>query len=216
MLGQTNGGGSCGSAGDAHQQALFLGQTKSHLNGLVVGDLFHLVDDGEVEVLGNEAGADPLDLVGTWLHLLAVHGLGDHRAVAGFHGYRFNRLAFAVLDVTGHASNGAAGAHAGHQNVDGAFAVVPDLRTSGLFVNLRIGGILKLPGHEVLARVTGGDLLGFGDGARHAFGGFGEHDFSAENGHHAATFDRHRLGHREHELVTASGGGEGESNAGIA
>ena len=216
FLGQTNGGCSGGTAGDAHQQAFLLGQAQGHGNGLLVGHLLHLVDHGEVEVLGDEAGADALDFVGTGFDGFTVHGLGDHRAVGRFNGHGFDRLARFILDVTGDAGDGATGADAGHEHVNGAIAVVPDFRTGGLEVDLGVGGIVELAWHEVLAGIAVGDLLGLGDGTGHALGGFGEDQFGAKNGHHPATLDRHRLGHREDQLVAAGCCREGQGDTGVS
>jgi hypothetical protein len=52
-------------------------------------------------------------------------------------------LALLLLDVARHAGDGAAGADAGDQHVDGAVGVVPDLRAGGLKMDRRIGGFLN-------------------------------------------------------------------------
>ena len=216
FLGQTNccGGGS--TAGDAHQQAFLLCQAQGHGNGLLVGHLLHLVDHGEVEVFGDEAGTDALNLVGTGLDGLTVHGLGDNRAIGGFNGHGFDRLARFIFDVTGDAGDGATGADAGHEHVNGAIAVVPDFRTGGLEVDFGVGGIVELARHEVLGRIALSDFFGFGDRTGHAFGGLGEDQLSSEHGHDPTSLDRHRLGHRQDQLVTPGCGGEGQSDAGVA
>ena len=118
--------------------------------GFLVGHLLDLVDHRQVEVLGNEAGTDALDLVGAWLDRFAIHGLRDHRAVGWFNGNGFDRLASLVLDVAGDAGDRAAGADAGHEDINGAVAVVPDFRAGGLFVDLGVGGLSNWLGHEVL------------------------------------------------------------------
>ena len=154
--------------------------------------------------------------MGAGLEGLAVHGLGDHRAVGRFDRHGFDRLAGVGFDVAGDAGDGAAGTDAGHQHIDGAVAVVPDLRARGLEVDLGVGGIVELARHEVLGRIAVGDLLGLGDGAGHALGGLGEDQFSAENGHHPATLDRHRFGHREDQLVATGCSRESQGDAGVA
>ena len=216
LLCQADGSRGGGSTGDAHQQTLFLGQAQGHGDRLVIGHLLHLVDHGHVQVLGDEAGADALDLVGTGLDRFSVDGLGDHRAVAGFHGDGFDRLAGFVLDVAGHTGDGAAGADTSDQHIDGTVTVVPDLGTGGLEVDFGVGGIVELSWHEVFAGIAVGDLLGLGDGTGHALGGLGEDQLGAENGHHPATLDRHRLGHRQDQLVAAGCCCEGEGDAGVA
>ena len=57
--------------------ALFLRQPSRPLERFFVGDLDRFVDERRVEVLGNEAGADALDLV--WARLAA----GDHGESTG-------------------------------------------------------------------------------------------------------------------------------------
>src|ERR1039457_6870420 len=51
------------------------------LDGFLVGDLFHTIHDGKVEVVGNEPGAQALDFVRAWLELLPVALLRDDRAL---------------------------------------------------------------------------------------------------------------------------------------
>ena len=48
---------------DAAEDAFLRGQPAGDLDGVLVLDLDHLVDDLEVQHVGNEAGADALDLV---------------------------------------------------------------------------------------------------------------------------------------------------------
>ena len=189
LLRQANGSSGGGTTGDAHEQPFLLGQTQSHFNGFLVGHLLHLVDDRQIEVLGNEAGTDALNLVGTGLEGLAVHRLADHRAAGGLHGDGFDRLARFIFDVARDAGDGAAGADAGHQHIDGAIAVVPDLRARGFEVDLRVGGIVELARHEVFGGIAFRDFLRFGDGSGHALGSFGEDQLSPEYGHHPATLD---------------------------
>ena len=50
-----------------------LGQPAGHLEGVVVVHLDHLVDDVDVQHVGDEAGADALDLVPAGLQFLARH-----------------------------------------------------------------------------------------------------------------------------------------------
>ena len=54
---------SAAPAGDADEQPLVLGGAAGPVDGLILVDRHHLVDDLEVEHLGHEAGADALDLV---------------------------------------------------------------------------------------------------------------------------------------------------------
>ena len=80
--GDLGGGAHVGAAGDAGDDALFLGQAARPLKGFFVGDLDHLVDERRVEVLGDEAGADALNLVRPGL------AAGDDRRVGRLDGDR--------------------------------------------------------------------------------------------------------------------------------
>ena len=78
-----------------------------------------------------------------------------------------------------------------------------------------VGGIFKLLGND-RAGGFGDDFIGLGDGALHAGGAGGQHQFRAEQGQHLAALDRHGLGHDELQLVAAGGGDEGQRDAGVA
>ena len=115
-------------------------------SSVIVNDL---VDDVRVQVLGDEAGADPLDLVTAGLERLALHLLRDDRR-----GDRLDRdrleARLARLDDLGHAGDRAAGADAGDEDVDLAVGVLPDFLGGGRAVDLRVGGIFELLRHEAL------------------------------------------------------------------
>ncbi|MNT08378.1 hypothetical protein D3C72_1431200 [compost metagenome] len=70
--------------------------------------------------------------------------------------------------------------------------------------------------HEVLRRVAGNDFTGFLDGAFHAFGRLGQHQFGAQCLEYLAAFDTHGRRHGQHQLVATGGGHEGQADAGIA
>ena len=136
--------------------------------------------------------------------------------MAWLNGDRGDGLALCVLDVTRDTGDGATGANACDEDIDRSIAVIPDLRTGGLLVDLWVGGILELARHEVLARIAICNFLGLGDRTRHAFSGFRENQFGAKDGHHTTTFDRHRFRHGEDQLVTPSCRREGKGNPCIA
>ena len=52
-----------GATRDTGKDALLLGESARHLDGLLVRHGLDAIDHSEVEVLRDEAGADPLDLV---------------------------------------------------------------------------------------------------------------------------------------------------------
>src|SRR2546427_935210 len=66
-----------GATRDAGKDALLLGESPRHLDGLLVRHGLDATDHGEVEVLRGEAGADPLDLVRRGCERCAREGLGD-------------------------------------------------------------------------------------------------------------------------------------------
>ena len=99
-------------------------------------DLHHLVDDRQVQHVGDEAGADPLDVVLAGLQRLAGQSLGDHRAGGRLDGDHLD-AGFVRLERLADAGDRAAGAHAGHDDVDRAVGVAPDLLGGGLAMDLR-------------------------------------------------------------------------------
>ena len=116
---------------------------RGHREGLLIGDLHDFIHERHVENVRDEAGADALNFV------LARRAARHHRAVDRFDGDGFERVAFFLLDVAGHAGDGSARAHARHENVDLAFGVVPDFRAGGLEVDFRVGRVFELLRHEV-------------------------------------------------------------------
>src|SRR5690606_37480946 len=147
-------------AGDPRDDALLPGKATGVLDGFLVRHLLHAVDEGQVERAGDEAGTEPLDLVRRGGQRLAGERLGDHGAGGGLDGDGLDRLAPGLLDVARYAGDGAAGAHAGDQDVDRAVGVVPDLGASGRFVDRGIGRVLELLQQHVPGGVGRDDLLG--------------------------------------------------------
>src|SRR5450631_245469 len=106
QFGKSDRGSYCRAAGDAHQQAFFLGQTFGEFKGFVAGYLFYTIDQGEVESIGDEAGADALDLVRGGLDLLTGQFLADDRAFLGLDRNRNDLLTLGILDVARYAGDG--------------------------------------------------------------------------------------------------------------
>ena len=77
-------------------------------------------------------------------------------------------------------------------------------------------GFLNCCGMKYFFGSLADDLLGLGDGARHALGALGQDQLGAEGLQHAAPLERHRLRHGQHERVAARGADEGEGDAGVA
>ena len=136
---------------------------------------------------GNEAAADALDLMRRRL------SAGQHGTVGGFDGHGFERwlLRFDVLADSG---DGAAGAHAGDQDVGAAIGIVPDLRAGGFEVNLGIGRIVELLQHVAVGSI-GQNLFGFDNGAGHAARTGRKNDLRAEREQKHAALQAHGFGH---------------------
>src|SRR5438094_462302 len=62
-IGHLIGGAESGARGDAAQDALLLGRTAGPFEGVVVADANHVVNVFHVQVVGDEAAADALDLM---------------------------------------------------------------------------------------------------------------------------------------------------------
>jgi hypothetical protein len=113
-----------------------------------------------VQHLRHEAGADALDRV------RALGAFGEHRRCLRLHGDRLE-TGLAFLDDFGHAGDGAAGADAGHQDVDLAVGVAPDFLGRRAAVDFGVGRIVELLRHEAM-RIRGDDFLGAADRTQHA------------------------------------------------
>ena len=187
-----------------------------HGHGLLVSYRFHLVHKVQIQVLGHEARADTLNLVGCRFGLLPVHYLGDDRRIGWLDGDGGNVLAPGALDVTGDAGQRAARADTGHENVDFAVGVVPDLRAGGVFMNARVGRVLELLRQEVVVRIGGKDFFRLGDGARHALRGLCEHQFSPQGFQNFPSLQAHGGGHGQNQFVAPGGGHKGQGDTGVA
>ena len=77
-------------------------------------------------------------------------------------GHGFDRFTRFIFDIAGDADDCAARADAGHEPINGAIAVVPDLRTGGLEVDLGIGGIVELSRHAVFRWIAVSAFLDLG------------------------------------------------------
>src|ERR1035438_9383736 len=121
----------------------------------------------------HEARADALDLVRSGL------AAREHGAVCGFDGDGLE-AGLALLDVLGHAGDGAAGAHAADEDVHFAVCVVPDFRAVGGVVDGGVGGVVKLPQDKSVGGL-GKNLIGLGDSALHAVGAGRQHDLRAKS-----------------------------------
>ena len=120
-----------------------------------------------------------------------------------------------LLEVAAGAGDGAAGAHAGNQDVDLAVGVLPNLRTRGRLMDGGVGGVYKLAGDHALGGLAR-QLLGLGDSALHAQRALGQHQLGAVAAHKLASLHAHGLGHGDDQAVAACGGDAGQADAGVA
>src|SRR5699024_6162784 len=114
----------------------------------------------------HEIRAEPLDFV--WARLAA----GENRRVDRLDG-NDRDVGVLLLEVLSGTGDRAAGADSGHEDVDVAVGVVPDLRTRGRFVDRGVGLVLELAGEDRVVRLLD-DLGRLVDGALHALGTRGE------------------------------------------
>ena len=120
-----------------------------------------------------------------------------------------------LLQVLRSAGDGATGADARDEDVDLAVGVLKDLRTRGLVVLLRVGLVLELASQD---GILGGlnQLVSLIDRTLHAGGSRGEHELGTKGAQHDAALVRHRLWHREHDLVTTCCTNHGQCDTGVA
>src|SRR5262249_20377742 len=137
-FGKLDGRTGSGAAAYAGQDSFLLVHAARKGDGVVVCDRDHLIDDGEVEDIRHEAGADALNLVRARFDRLACHGLRDDRAVSRLDRHAL-RGRFSRLDDLTDAGDRAAGAHAGDEYIDLSVGVPPDFLGGNFAVNLGIG-----------------------------------------------------------------------------
>ena len=176
--------------------------------GVLVGDGDDLVVDLGVQHVGHKAGTDALNLVCA-RSALAQHGGGSR---LNGHDLDVGVLALQVLADTGH---GAARTDTGHEDVDLAVGVLPDLGAGGALVGIGVGRVYKLAGHKAVGDLLR-QLVGLGNGALHALGTVGQHQLGAVGLHQLAALDAHRLGHDDDDAVAAGGGDGRQTDTGVA
>ena len=64
---------------DASHDPFFFPQPAGPIKGLIVGNLQHFIDEAQIEILGNEVGADALNFVRPRLERLFLKGLSNDR-----------------------------------------------------------------------------------------------------------------------------------------
>ena len=122
----------------------------------------------------------------------------------------------ALLEIAAGAGDGAARADAGDERAElETLERRFDLRAGGGVVGPRVGRVVELAGDPRVRRRVG-DLLRGVDRALHALGLVGEHELGTERLEQLAPLDRHRLGHRENDLVASRRADQRERDAGVA
>ncbi len=198
--GDLSGRAHVGSAADPRDDAFFFGQSTAPGEGVFVIDLNDVVDDGRVQVFGDEPGSDALDSV------LAGRPAADDGGVRWFNGERFE-VRILLLEEASGSRDRAAGSDSGNDGVDLVVAVGPNLRPGGGFVNGRVGRVFELLRHERVVGFVDKVLRGI-DGAFHAVSGGCQDEVRAHRSQQRASFDRHGFGHCQRELVAFGGTNE--------
>ncbi len=139
---------------------------------------------------------------------------GKHRRGVRLDGHHAHG-GFARFEHFAHPGDGAAGADAGNDDIHLAIRIAPDLFGGGAAVDLGVGRVLELLGHEV-ARVRRNQLFGLADGAGHAFCAGGKDQLGPIGAQQHTALFAHRIGHDQGQLVAPGGAHKGQANAGIA
>mmetsp|Transcript_17652 Transcript_17652/g.43133 ORF Transcript_17652/g.43133 Transcript_17652/m.43133 type:complete len:290 (-) Transcript_17652:406-1275(-) len=203
-------GGRHGSARrDPAENALLLREPAGHGHGVGARDLDDLIDDALVAVVGHEARADALDLVGAGGAAREDGGLG------GLDGHGLE-LGVLLLEEARRARDGAPSAHTPEEEVDLPVSLLPDLWASRLIVDLDVVGVVELLEHVGLVAHRGHNVLSLLDGALHREGRGGEHELGAERLEHHAALEGHGLRHGEDQVVALGGRHHGEGDASVA
>jgi hypothetical protein len=184
------------------------------LEGILVGHGDHFVDHVQIEDLRDEPGPDSLDRMLAWLQRLPGTALGDHRADGRFHGHDLHEP-LAGLEHLAHAGDRAAGPHAGNEDVDPAARVAPDFLGGGLAMDLRVGRVLELLGHEI-TRIALGEFFRAAHRSGHALQRGREDDLGSQGLQQPPALEAHALGHGHLELVAPGRADKGQADARVA
>ena len=139
---------------------------------------------------------------------------GKHGGRGGLYGNDLDRWLL-CFEVFAGAGDRTARADAGDEDIYLSVGVLPNFRTGGLKMRLRVGGIDELSGKEAVGDLLC-QLLGFGDGALHALGALRQDELSAVSLHQLPAFDGHRFGHHDDDPVASCRSDGGKSDACVA
>ena len=189
------------------QNAFLAREPPRVFDGRALGDRDDLVDDLAIEDLGNEAGADALDIVRA-------------RLLAGQYG-RVGRLdrddargGVALFEHLSNSRDGPAGANAGDERRDITVDGLENLERRGLSMSPGIGLVAKL--FERYCSVSCvSSLTSFFDSLLHEATAR-EHDFDTEHAQERDSLAAHVLRHGDDELVAERRGGKCQCNSSVA
>ena len=176
--------------------------------GILIGHGDDLIVDFGIQHIRHKARADALDLVRT------CNALAQHRRGGRLHSYDLD-IGVLALEVLAHAGNSAAGANASHKEINLTIGVLPDLRTGGLDVCLRIGRVHELAGDKGVGNLLC-QLIRLGNGTFHALCALAQDQLCAVSLHQLAALHAHGLGHHDDDAVALGSGHSGQTNAGVA
>src|SRR5690625_1603847 len=190
-----------------HEHALLPGQPAGQREGVLLPDGPHLVDQVHVQVGRYETRPHPLELVVA--PLLAA----KHRAARRLDRHHPRRRPLR-LQVAANPADGAARARTGHQRVDPALRLPPQLRARDPLVVGRIGGVLELVGHEPVQLQS--QLLRPRDRAAHAQLAWRELDLRAVHPQRLHPLLACAVGEHDDAAVAANRSEEREAYPGVA
>src|SRR5690606_4655755 len=136
-------GGEAGAGGDADEDAIGPGAAAGHGNAVFLAHLYGAAEDGGIEHLGDNAGADALEAV------LSLSPAADGRGFFRLDGVYLKARELG-LEHFGTAGDVATGTHAGDQVVEAVGEVGENLGGGGVAVNLDVGGVAELHGHPAV------------------------------------------------------------------
>ena len=173
----------------------------------------HVVHHGRMEISGDEAGGEALDL------RRASLTAGDGRAGLGLDSDDLRAWpadgGVPRAEDLPYPADRAARTYGGDECVDGRLAHgVDDFRGRGAYVHLGVGRVVELLRQEGALR--GGDFARLRDGSLHLLLGRREDDARSERLEKLPALEAHALRHREHAAVPLHRADQREADAGVA
>ena len=197
-----------GACADAHQDALGLAQHPGSFIRLLGGDAGDAVVNARIQHAGDEIGADALEAMGSRL------AAGEQRGIGGLHGHDLHAFLL-FLQVSARAGDGAAGAHASHEDVHFPIGILPDLGAGGTVMGGGVGRVIELVGDEAVGNRFR-QLPGLLDGCGHTLAAGGQHQLGTVGAHEHPALQAHGVGHDDDGPVATSRRHQGKTNAGVA